>query len=198
MPEFHLSIPIDHVGLVNNDLDRMELLYRRLGFHIAPRQSLHTSTHVDQAPQSVGQHSAHIILQQGYLELTAVEGTAPNMHLTPYLGRPDGVQIVAIQTDSARDAHHQMHRMDLSPSDLAISSRTITYGVGGAARFAWFMLSPSEFPEALLWIHWEGNWYNAMDPWMTLIGAAGMGASMAAVCREGQLAPSHHTFCVVS
>ncbi|WP_143301686.1 hypothetical protein, partial [Candidatus Entotheonella palauensis] len=73
---------------MTNDLDRMELLYRRLGFHIAPRQSLHTSTHIDQAPQAVGQHSAHIILQQGYLELTAVEGTATDMHLTPYLVRP--------------------------------------------------------------------------------------------------------------
>jgi len=64
MPAFHLSLPIDHVGIVTNDLDRLEMLYRRLGFHIAPRQSLQTSTHVDQAPQEVGQHSSHIILQQ--------------------------------------------------------------------------------------------------------------------------------------
>jgi hypothetical protein len=42
-------------------------------------------------------------------------------------------------------------------------------------------------------MHWEGNWYNAMDAWMTLIAAAGMGASMAAVCREGQQAPSDNT-----
>ena len=47
--------------------------------------------------------------------------------------------------------------------------------------------------QASLPIDWEGNWYNAMDAWMALIGAAGMGASIAAVCREGQEAPSDNT-----
>ena len=47
--------------------------------------------------------------------------------------------------------------------------------------------------QASLPIHWEGNWYNAMDAWMALIGAAGMGTSIAAVCREGQEAPSDNT-----
>jgi hypothetical protein len=47
--------------------------------------------------------------------------------------------------------------------------------------------------QAYLPIHWEGNWYTAMDAWMALIGAAGMGASIAAVCREGQEAPSDNT-----
>jgi hypothetical protein len=42
-----LSLPIDHVSLMTNNLDRLEMLYRHLGFHIAPRQSLQTSTHVD-------------------------------------------------------------------------------------------------------------------------------------------------------
>jgi hypothetical protein len=32
-----------------------------------------------------------------------------------------------------------------------------------------------------------------MDAWMALIGAAGMSTSIAAVCREGQEAPSHNT-----
>lgn len=47
--------------------------------------------------------------------------------------------------------------------------------------------------QSYLPIHWEGNRYNPMDAWMALIGAAGMGASMAAVCREGQQAPSDNT-----
>ena len=42
-------------------------------------------------------------------------------------------------------------------------------------------------------IDWEGNWYNAMDAWMALIGAAGMSTSIAALCREGQEAPSDNT-----
>lgn len=44
--------------------------------------------------------------------------------------------------------------------------------------------------QASLPITWEGNSYNPMHAWTTLIGAAGMGASIAAVCREGQDAPS--------
>jgi hypothetical protein len=47
--------------------------------------------------------------------------------------------------------------------------------------------------QAYLPIDWEGNWYNAMDAWMALIGAAGMSTSIAAVCREGQEAPSDNT-----
>jgi len=47
--------------------------------------------------------------------------------------------------------------------------------------------------QASLPIHWEGYWYNAMDAWMTLIGAAGMSTSIAAMCREGQEAPSDNT-----
>jgi len=47
--------------------------------------------------------------------------------------------------------------------------------------------------QASLPIDWEGNWYNAMDAWMALIGAAGMSTSIAALCREGQEAPSDNT-----
>jgi hypothetical protein len=47
--------------------------------------------------------------------------------------------------------------------------------------------------QASLPIHCEGNRYHATNAWITLIGAAGMGASMAALCREGQEAPSDNT-----
>jgi hypothetical protein len=47
--------------------------------------------------------------------------------------------------------------------------------------------------QAYLPIDWEGNRYNAMDAWMALIGAAGMSTSIAAMCREGQEAPSGNT-----
>jgi hypothetical protein len=47
--------------------------------------------------------------------------------------------------------------------------------------------------QAYLPIDWEGNWYNAMDAWMTLLGAVSMHTSMAAMCREGQEAPSDNT-----
>ena len=44
--------------------------------------------------------------------------------------------------------------------------------------------------QAHLPITWEGNQYNPMHAWMVLIGGVGMGASVAAVCREGREAPS--------
>ena len=44
--------------------------------------------------------------------------------------------------------------------------------------------------QAHLPITWEGNRYNPMHAWTVLIGGVGMGASIAAVCREGQEAPS--------
>jgi hypothetical protein len=47
--------------------------------------------------------------------------------------------------------------------------------------------------QAYLPITWEGNRYHATDAWTALIGAAGMGASIAALCREGQQAPSDNT-----
>lgn len=44
--------------------------------------------------------------------------------------------------------------------------------------------------QASLPITWEGNQYNPMHAWTVLIGGSGMGASIAAVCREGHEAPS--------
>jgi putative transposase len=44
--------------------------------------------------------------------------------------------------------------------------------------------------QASLPITWEGNRYNPMHAWTVLIGGVGMGASIAAVCREGRDAPS--------
>ena len=44
--------------------------------------------------------------------------------------------------------------------------------------------------QAYLPVNWEGNQYNPMHAWTVLIGGAGMGASIAAVCREGKDAPS--------
>ena len=44
--------------------------------------------------------------------------------------------------------------------------------------------------QAPLPITWEGNQYNPMPAWAVLLGGTGMGASMAAVCREGRAAPS--------
>jgi hypothetical protein len=39
-------------------------------------------------------------------------------------------------------------------------------------------------------ITWEGNQYNPTHAWTVLLGGVGMGASIAAVCREGHEAPS--------
>jgi hypothetical protein len=39
-------------------------------------------------------------------------------------------------------------------------------------------------------INWEGTQYNPTHAWTVLIGGVGMGASIAAVCREGHEAPS--------
>lgn len=47
--------------------------------------------------------------------------------------------------------------------------------------------------QASLPITWEGNQYNPMHAWTVLIGGVGMGASLAAVCREGQEAPSDNS-----
>lgn len=44
--------------------------------------------------------------------------------------------------------------------------------------------------QAHLPITWEGHQYNPMHAWTVLIGGSGMGASIAAVCREGRDAPS--------
>ena len=44
--------------------------------------------------------------------------------------------------------------------------------------------------QAYLPINWEGNQYNPTHAWTVLIGGVGMGASIAAVCREGHDVPS--------
>jgi hypothetical protein len=44
--------------------------------------------------------------------------------------------------------------------------------------------------QAHLPVHWDGIQYHPSHAWTVLIGGVGMGASIAAVCREGREAPS--------
>jgi len=145
-----LNLPVDHVGLVARDLSELLAGFQRLGFAVTQPRSLMTSRETDGRVEEKGQQSAHIMFSQGYLELTAVMGGAQGMHLEHYVGRPPGIHILAIRTESARDAWEAVRRAGLNPSSCAASVRHISYGQTGDAHFEWFMFDDHEFPEALV------------------------------------------------
>lgn len=150
MAQCTLNLPVDHVGLVARELSELLTTFRRLGFAVTQPRSLMTSKEAAGRVEEQGQQSAHIMFDQGYLELTAVTGSAQGMHLERYVGRPPGVHILAIRTESAREAWEAVRGAGLNPSSCAASARRISYGRTGEARFEWFMFDDNEFPEALV------------------------------------------------
>lgn len=141
---------LDHVGIVGRDLAAMLAAYRRLGFLPTQPQPL-MGRDASGVAVSLGQSSAHLVFERGYVELSAVETDSPSHHLASYLGRHAGLHILAFGVDDLSAAHERCIAAGLRPRPVARASRHIGYGKRhGEAEFEWFMLEPIVAPEGLL------------------------------------------------
>jgi hypothetical protein len=142
---------LDHVGLVGRDIAAMIAAYRRLGFAPTPPQPLMGRDPATGADVSLQQTSAHLVLDAGYVELSAVHTDSPRHHLAPWLARGNGLHILAFGVEDIRAAHERCAASGLAPRALSQASRRIAYGEHhGEARFEWFMLEPDRSPEGLI------------------------------------------------
>jgi Glyoxalase-like domain len=146
-----MPLTLDHAGVVGRDMATLRSAWQRLGFApTAPRELMAGQPgHSDY--RSLGQSSCHIVLERGYIELSAVHGRDPAHHLAPWSARGDGLQIVAFGAEDI-DAQQQACQFAALPvTATSLASRRIEYGERhGDARFRWFMVHAAATPEALV------------------------------------------------
>jgi hypothetical protein len=142
---------LDHVGLVTPGLDALLACYRALGFFPTEPRPLMRWDPATRASLPIGQSSAHVVFESGYVELTQIDSTSRDHHLAPWVKRHFGLHILALGVEDITAAHERCTSAGVPVRAPARASRAIEYGSRhGEARFQWFMLEPAASPEGLL------------------------------------------------
>ncbi|MCS6946335.1 MAG: VOC family protein, partial [Steroidobacteraceae bacterium] len=145
------ALTLDHVGYVGRDLAPLRAAMQRLGFAPTEPQPLLAVDPATGRDVPLDQHSCHVVLERGYLELSAVLTRDPAHHLAPWLARGTGLHILALGSDDPAALRDRCLRNGLPCSAVAAATRRIEYGQRqGIARFQWFMLQPSATPAGLI------------------------------------------------
>lgn len=144
-----MKIRLDHVGVVGRRMQPLIDWAKSHKFSPTEPKPLYGAPGEDGAPVPLGQESAHVVLEQGYIELSAVEDLDRNSHLAPYLAQREGLLILAFESDDLETIRQRCG--PYNPTRIQRATREITYGEKhGWARFDWFMLSPQHSPDGLV------------------------------------------------
>lgn len=144
-------IYLDHVGIIGSSIQSLRQEWQAKGFFVTDPEELMAVDSITGRRVSLGQHSCHIILEQGYIELTAVNTVTPSHHLFPWIRGRDALGIIAMGTDEIERVQSRLLDAKVPVGPLAHASRSIHYGTQrGDASFKWFALSAESTPEALL------------------------------------------------
>jgi len=142
---------LDHVGLVAPELDALVARYRALGFSPTEPRPLLRLDPATGASLPIGQSSAHVVLESGYVELTQIDGASRDHHLARWAARHFGLHILAIGVEDIAPAHERCTSAGVPVRAPSRAGRAIEYGSRrGEAGFGWFMLEPAASPEGLL------------------------------------------------
>ena len=146
-----MPLSIDHVGFVGSNLDALAASFDRLGFHVAPAGELAAyETAPDGTAEvfALGQRSRHIIMHEGYIELTQVQATAEAHHLGAR-GHRDGLHILALGGEDTTAISERLQADGIEVGSVHESARLVEYpDRSGLARFTWFPIAASAAPEA--------------------------------------------------
>lgn len=144
-------ISLDHVGVVGHSIDVMRCHWLEAGFFVTEPEELMALEPGSGKRVSLGQHSCHIILEQGYIELTAVDRPNPSHHLWPWIKPTDSLGIIALGATDIELVHRRLLGANVPLGAPAKASRPIHYGERrGDALFTWFALGAASTPEALV------------------------------------------------
>lgn len=128
---------VDHVGIVAYQLQPLVDAFTRLGFRVSRPEPLYGTHNGEKV--SLGQHSAHIVLSNFYIEISAPEPGRNDNHLVSYLEQyGPGTRIVALACEEAASAHAAMAACGLGLSDVLDANRSVEHADGSMARFRWF------------------------------------------------------------
>jgi catechol 2,3-dioxygenase-like lactoylglutathione lyase family enzyme len=146
-----VNIALDHVGFVGPDLAALRATFVRLGFSLTePRPLMRRDASTGELVP-LDQWSCHIVLEQGYVELSAVQTTSAAHHLAAYAPAEAAIKILALATDDVVATHAQLVSSGIRATAPQWAAREIHYGSRrGEARFHWFMVDPLDAPEGLL------------------------------------------------
>ena len=142
------GLAVDHLGVVVRDLDREVAAWRGHGFRVSDPAPL-MSHDANGVPVPLGQRSAHIVFENGYVELSSPIVGSGN-HLEPYLRAGEGVRILVLATRDAAASHALVSAR--WPNTTAIGSaerRVMIDGAAHTARFRWFPLPVDIVPGVL-------------------------------------------------
>jgi hypothetical protein len=142
---------LDHIGLVGSSITRLREAWIAAGFFVTEPEELMALEAATGQRVSLGQRSCHIVLERGYIELTAVDTVTPKHHLYPWIRDEVSLGIIAIGSDQIEEVHSRFTEARVPVSSIARASRPIHYGARrGDALFSWFSLGASGTPEALV------------------------------------------------
>jgi catechol 2,3-dioxygenase-like lactoylglutathione lyase family enzyme len=129
------GLAIDHIGIVVPDLAPTLAWLRGLGFRVndgVPLMGEHGP---------LGQTSAHCILANNYVEISAPDPGSGN-HLEPLMAHGPGIRIVALASEDISADHARFAALGIAAGAPRPSSRLVRLGSGAVtARFVWFPLT---------------------------------------------------------
>ncbi len=137
------DLAVDHIGVVVHDLAAEVAAWRGCGFGVSDPVAL-MGVDGEGRPVPLGQASAHVVFENGYVELSSPDPGSGN-HLEPYLAHGEGVRILVLATADAEAA-----RLSVGAPELRSASRSVVIaGQARTARFHWFPLPADLLPATL-------------------------------------------------
>jgi catechol 2,3-dioxygenase-like lactoylglutathione lyase family enzyme len=143
------GVIVDHIGAVCADVHAAVARYRARGFLVSDPVAL-MAEDAGGAQTPLGQDSAHIVFEDGYLELSAPWPGHGN-HLDRYLTAGPGVRILCFRSLDIEGDHARLTRLGIAGSPVQASARTIRIdGRDEVARFRWIAVSAGFWPGVLV------------------------------------------------
>ena len=137
------GLAIDHICIVVADCTPVVALLRNHGFQVSDPEPL-----IGPAGP-LGQTSAHCVLANGYVEISAPDPASDN-HLAPLLAMGEGIRILVLRSANAAGDHARLAEQGLAAGPVRAACRTVRLPDGRAtARFEWFPLA-DRLPGVLL------------------------------------------------
>lgn len=100
---------------------------------------------------AMGQSNSHLVFDDTYVELTAVQGDLSRHHLRDAIARYWRLHIIVLRAKDAEAEQRALAATGSAAPAPALAARHVAYPGGkGVARFKWFRIPVSEFPEAFL------------------------------------------------
>jgi catechol 2,3-dioxygenase-like lactoylglutathione lyase family enzyme len=133
-----LTIDLDHIGFIVEDLITARDLFTDLGFALTQRAD-HTRTDAQGRTVSAGSSQHSIMLGTGYIELMQITDRQAGHQLTPAIDHRYGLHVLALGTSDAPACHAQCVSRGLQPRAVMDWSRPVsTPERSGMARFLYF------------------------------------------------------------